>query len=350
MTSNSTKVQGFYLLFDPGLTRMDGSDVGAETPLAALLPDVSSGMINIVNPGSSDSQARLQLYGANGTVLATSNRLLPARGRLFLPASTTFNRQLTADNYVTVSASTPFVAAVLFADPFDKYLAALNGQLLSGGATRLYSPQFVNGGGWSSEMNIVNLENRAGTATLRFISNDGTQLGTTVTRPIAANGMIKIVGHSAFGLPVSDLLVEGYVIIESNSPRLNGSVRFGDPQKRQFQTALPFVQQLRKSVLFAQVAQGVYNFFTGTAVLNPNSRAIEVLIEVFDDVGKMVSSGKRTIVPNGRVTVVLSEIDPTLQLSKGYFKVTSADDFASFAVFGTGDLSVLSAIPPQLPD
>lgn len=350
MTSSSTKLQGFYLLLDPNLTHMDGSDVGAETPLAALLPDVSSGMINIVNPGAVEASARVQLYGANGTVLNTVNRLLPSRGRMFQPVNLVFNRQIAADNYVTVSSSSPMVAAVLFSDPFDKYLAALNGQPLTGGATRLFSPQFVNGGGWNSEMNIVNLENRAGTVTLRYISNDGSPLGNPVTRSISANGMIKIVGHSLFGLPASELLVEGYVIIESNGPRLNGSVRFGDPQKLLFQTALPFVQQLRKAVLFSQVAQGAYNFFTGTAVLNPNNRAIEALIEIFDDKGTLVASGKRTIVPNGRVTVVLSEIDPTLQLSKGYFKVTSVDDFASFAVFGTGDLAVLSAIPPQLPN
>jgi hypothetical protein len=275
---------------------------------------------------------------------------LPGHGRVFQPATLLFNRQITADNYVSISADAPIVPAVLFSDPFDKYLAALNGQPLSGGATRLYSPQFANGGPYASEMCIVSMENRAGQVTLRYISNDGSQLGNTVTRNIAANGMIRIVGHTIFGLVASDQLVEGYVLIESNGPRLNGSVRFGDPQKLQFQTALPFVKELRKSVLFAQVAQGVYGFFTGTAILNPNNRAIEVLIEVFDSNGTRVSTGTRTIVPNGRVTVVLSEIDPNLQLSEGYFKITSADDFAGFAVFGTNDLSVLSAVPPQLPN
>ena len=350
MTSSSTKLQGFYLLFDPALTTLDGSDVGAETPQEAVLPDVSSGLINIVNPGSTETLTRLQLRGPGGEAVATVTRVLPGHGRVFQPATLLFNRQIAADNYVSISSEAPIVPAVLFSDPFDKYLAALNGQPLSGGATRLYSPQFANGGPYSSEMCVLNMENRAGQVTLQFISNNGSQLGNTVTRNIAANGMIRIVGHTIFGLVASDQLVEGYVLIESNGPRLNGSVRFGDPQKLQFQTALPFVKELRKSVLFAQVAQGVYGFFTGTAILNPNNRAIEVLIEVFDSNGTRVSTGTRTIVPNGRVTVVLSEIDPNLQLSEGYFKITSADDFASFAVFGTNDLSVLSAIPPQLPN
>jgi len=87
-------------------------------------------------------------------------------------------------------------------------------------------------------MCIVSMENRAGQVTLRYISNDGSQLGNTVTRNIAANGMIRIVGHTSLAWwlpPVSG----SYVLIESNGPRLNGSVRFGDPQKLQFQTALP---------------------------------------------------------------------------------------------------------------
>jgi hypothetical protein len=137
MTSSSTKLQGFYLLFDPALTMMDGSDVGPETPQEAVLPDVSSGLINIVNPGNSDTVARLQLRGPGGAIVATATRGFPARGRLFLPATQLFNRQIPGDNYVTISADSPIVPAVLFADPFDKYLAALNGQPVSGGTTRL---------------------------------------------------------------------------------------------------------------------------------------------------------------------------------------------------------------------
>jgi len=101
---------------------------------------------------------------------------------------------------------------------------------------------------------------------------------------------------------------------------------------------------------FCPVAQGVYGFFTGTAILNPNNRAIEVLIEVFDSNGTRVSTGTRTIVPNGRVTVVLSEIDPNLQLSEGYFKITSADDFAGFGRIRHQRSFRAVAVPPQLPN
>lgn len=199
-------------------------------------------------------------------------------------------------------------------------------------------------------MNIINLEDRPGQVTLRYIRNDGTQIGVPVLRAIPALGMFKIVGPLLFGLPDGgELLVEGYVLIESDGPRLNGSVKFGDPGKRRFQSALPFVANLRKSVLYSQVAQGVFNFFTGAAILNPNATAITVRIDVFDSAGTLVASGERTIVPFGRVTVVLSEIDPTLSLNQGYFTVTSDGEFASFAVFGTGDLEILSAIPPQIP-
>lgn len=353
MTSDNSKARGFFLLFDPALNVMDGADVGPETPREAVLPEVSSALINVVNPNDSEAIAVIRLRGTGGDILDTSSRVIPGRGRLLLPATTVFGISPAADNYVTISSESPLVPFSLMQGITTatdlKYISALNGQAASSGGTLLYCPQFVNGDGYASEMNIVNLEDRPGQVTLRYIRDNGTQIGNTVVRPIAALGMIKIVGPSDFSITAGEILEQGYVVVESNGPRINGSVKFGDPQKARFQSALPFVSTLRKAVLFSQVAQGVSNFFTGAAVLNPNPAAIRILIEVFDSSGVRVASGERTIVPNGRVTVVLSEIDPALVLSKGYFRITSADNFASFAVFGTGDLAVLSAIPPQIP-
>jgi hypothetical protein len=307
----------------------------------------------VVNPNNADSLAVFQVRGNAGSVLATANRLLPPFAKMLVPATSLFVpplRGIPSDSYVTVSSELPLVTLTLLGDQLQsKFIAALNGQANSGGGTLLYCPQFVNDAFYASEMNIINLENRPGLISLRYIGDNGTSIGSEATRVIPALGTIKVIGPSIFGIDPAVRPEQGYVVIDGNGIRLTGSVKFGDPAKERFQTALPFVSTLRKSVLFSQVAQGVSGFFTGAAVLNPGSTAITITTDVYDSGGVRKTGGTKTIPPRGRVVFLLSEFDSALALSKGYFRITSADNFASFAVFGMIDLRVLSAIPPQIP-
>ena len=130
-----------------------------------------------------------------------------------------------------------------------------------------------------------------------------------------------------------------------------GSVVFGDPGRTQFSSALPLVSTLRNEVVFSQVASDD-TYFTGVAILNPNDSVATAKIEVFNARGTLVASTERNIPPAQRISSVLTEYFPDNLLiqdqSSGYIKVTADRDVASFALFGTRNLSVLSAVPPQV--
>lgn len=71
-------------------------------------------------------------------------------------------------------------------------------------------------------------------------------------------------------------------------------------------------------------------------------------IEVFDSAGARLASKQETIRAKQRRSALLTEYFPALlgrEIDAGYIKVAS--DRPGFALFGTRDLSVLSAIPPQ---
>jgi hypothetical protein len=139
------------------------------------------------------------------------------------------------------------------------------------------------------------------------------------------------------------------VEITSNGPRLAGSVVFGDPARSRFSASLPLVSAPRTNMIFSQVASDA-TYFTGLAIINSNTSAVTVSIEVFNKNGERIAGKSESIAARKRKSQLLTEYFPELvglNISSGYIKVTSDRNVASFALFGTADLSVLAAVPPQ---
>jgi hypothetical protein len=156
------------------------------------------------------------------------------------------------------------------------------------------------------------------------------------------------VGPAIFGIR-GGALTEGYVKIQGSS-RFAGSVRFTDPQQIAFGSALNLVTTGQEDTYYSHVAQDD-QFFTGIAAINPGTRTAVVTINVYDTVGRQVASGAAQIPPGGRFSKLLAELVGTLPaMSKGYFQVRSTEPLVSFALFGTWNGSVLSAIPAQSPN
>ena len=99
------------------------------------------------------------------------------------------------------------------------------------------------------------------------------------------------------------------------------------------------------------VSATVAIFFTGLAILNPNDVQANAIIQVFNKDGEVIASKIEILPPRGRRTRLLTEYFPQLtaeDLDSGYIEVTSIRGLAGFALFGAIDLSVLSAVPPQI--
>jgi hypothetical protein len=158
--------------------------------------------------------------------------------------------------------------------------------------------------------------------------------------------------ESAAGMPSAptDVVTQGYIQILSNGVRLAGSVVFGDPDKSTFSAALPMVSRLEDSIVFSQVASNE-TYFMGIAIINPNGTAVNVTLELYTDKGDLIASTGFPLAGGQRVAKLLTQYLPELEgenLSSGYARILSDQGIAGFALFGTQDLSVLSAIPPQV--
>jgi hypothetical protein len=350
--STVSKVVGFFLTFNDTLSILDGADVSGSVLNTFMLPEIEDQgftQIHVVSPDEA-GEVRLQLYGSdgnakgaaavrkvekNGAVAESFNELFPG-----VPAN--------ASDYIR-GTSTTGVVTFEYLGKTEQYVEGLNGQDGNTGATILYSPQYVVGGGFRTTLSIVNVEGVSGTVTLELFGDDGKGIGTPKTVAIAANGKVHISDQSFLADPTAGL-VQGYVRITSSGPKLVGSVVFGDPERKQFSSSLPLVSRLASAFVFGQVASNDV-YYTGIAMLNPNDTAASMTIDVYNRNGERIATKMEDLPSKGRVSKLLIQYFPELKdqnISSGYIKVTSDKGVASFALFGTHSSSVLSAIPAQV--
>ena len=350
--SSIEAVTGFTLIFDSSLSMMDGAAV-SDTPLTQFLfteiDDSGFTMLNIANPNLFQANLRLQLVQSNGVVSATASRTVNANGVLAETLTDLFpGANPTSNDYVRAFSDAGVTPFQLMGKE-HQYLKALNGQDLYSGATTLYSPQYVVGGGYQTTLSITNLDKVEGSLVLRLIGDDGSQIGATHMMPIAPEGKVYISDPSFFGISAGEP-VQGYVEVISNGPKIVGSVSFGDPEQQAFATSLPLVSQLEDSMVFSQVASDS-TYYTGLAMLNPNAEDATATIDLYKADGTLEAS-MTVIIPAGeRISRLLDQLFPEIAgqaKTSGYIRVQSDRGIAGYSVFGTRNLNTLSAVPAQI--
>jgi hypothetical protein len=352
--SSENRLVGFFLVFDDSLSVLDGVDVSAATVQSAVISEIEDlgfTRIHVVNPDTKPTQIDFELVNSGGSLktvpvmrtVGPDGAVVEALDTLFpgiTPAASDYLRVVSARN-ITVFA---------LEGQTQKYIVGLNGQDATAGSSVLYSPQYVVGGGqWRTAVSVVNLEGASANVTLKLFGDDGVQIGSSRSETIPPRGKLYI-GDQKYFLDPGTKLTQGYLSIQSDGPRLAGSVVFGDPARQRFASALPLVSSLQDKLVFSQLASND-TYFTGLAVLNPNKTTAKVSIEVYDENGNIIASKVEEISPGRRLSQLLTQYFPGLNgqnRSSGYFRLSSDQKVASFALFGTGDLNVLSAIPPQI--
>lgn len=353
LESASTDVCGFFLTFDSEMSFMDGANFSdgrmRNFAFTEVQPD-GGNKINIVNSNPEDAAVTLELVNANGTVRSSRSRIILKNGAL---AADLFDDLFAgiepdASDYVRASAAKgmqPF--QILQQAQGD--ISALAGQDLTTGGTTLYSPQYVLGGPYRTHLSVLNLDSREGTVQFRFVSEEGYQIGATQYLSIPANGKAYIDDQSFFLEHNAESMVTGYVEILSDGIRLAGSTAFGDINGETFSAALALVSSLQKSVIFSHVASDDL-YFTGIAILNPNTSQATATLELYAADGTLIETVSEFIPAGQRKARLLfqyfSHLARNDQIS-GYVRLISDKPVASFSLFGTHNLSILSAIPPQ---
>ncbi len=354
--SSTVKLAGFFMGFDSQLSLLDGSEIASTLLNSFVLPEIADQdftKILVSNPNPQDASMRFYLITAEGSLKATSDKTIRANATLTADLLDEIfpGVNVAASDHVRVS-STKGLLAYETLGKTSKDIAILAGQDTRGSATQLYSPQYVVGGPWRTTLSIVNLEGVAGTLTLKLISDSGVQIGPTIFRNIAAGGKLYVSDQTFFTDSVvsnPDQVVQGYVEVTGLGLRLTGSVVFGDAKQGIFSSALPLVSDLKQSVIFSHVASDE-RYFTGLAILNPNDNNATATIDLYGSDGALQASATQLIPVHQRRSRLLTEYFPALvgqSRTSGYFKVTVDRGVACFALFGTRDLSVLSAIPAQ---
>ena len=323
-----------------------------ETLTAFILTEIEDQgftQLHLVNPAGDSATITIDLLKADGIQrVAAVTRRVQGNGTLDEFFTDLFPGVVpVASDYIRVSSDQGVV-------PFQSlgksslYVEGLQGQDARGGATTLYSPQyFVGGQRWRSTLSVVNLDSQPGLVTIRFIGDDGTQIGPTNEIPISDKGKIYIPDQSF--LDGDDTLIQGYLEITSNGPKLAGSAVFGDQGRSVFFAASPLVSKLHEAVIFSQLASNDI-YFTALALINPNDTVAHATIDVFDSEGGLVVTRMVSIPAGERKSQLLTEYFPDLvgqNCSSVSIRVTSDIGLASLALFGAHDLSVLSAVPGQ---
>jgi hypothetical protein len=350
--SSSDAVTGFTLIFDAGLSMLDGAPVSDEPMTQFVFTEIDDrGFtdIHVANANNAPANIRFDLMQSNGMVRTTVRRTVNPLGAVAESIYSLFPGVAPESNdYLRIISDLAVVPFQLMGK-MSQYIEALNGIDLYGGATTLYSPQFVMGGAYRSTLSIANLEDREGTLTLRMVGDNGAQIGATQMLRITGSGKVYISDPSFFGLQSGEM-VQGYIEILSNGPRLAGNVIFGDPEMTTFATALPLVSQLESSLVFGQVASD-QTYFTGLALLNPNYEDAVATVDIYKADGTLDDSITITIPARQRVSKLLTQFFPALlgqNRSSGHIRVTVDQGIAGFSVFGTHDLNCLSAVPAQI--
>jgi hypothetical protein len=350
--SDTANAHGFFMVFDKDLNFMDGANF-EDTKLADFaFTDVRTdgyNKISIINNNSNAATVVFNLIRENGAVRSSQSRVIPKMGSLTADLfGDIFEGTLPdAADYVRVKSSEGVQSFELMRQK-EGDIAALTGQDMSAGSAVLYSPQYAVGGYIRTTMSVINLDSVPGTVTFRFMDENGVQQGSTRTLPIAPNGKLCIEDQAFFLTPDSKTLVAGYVEIRSSGVRITGSTVFGDSKQLSSLTALALVSDPQTSLLFSQIASNDV-YYTGLAFLNPSLIDAHINIKAYDRDGSLIGSKNETLKAGQRVsrtiTQYISEIIGKNQTG-GYVLVTSDSPIASYALFGTTNSSLMSAITP----
>ncbi len=353
INSSSPLVSGFFLTFDTGFTLMDGATMSSSLLDSFVFPEsLSQGFTDILlgNPNGASARVDIDLVKTDGTIRSTFQTSIPpfatytgdlARN-MFATAS------ISPSDYLRLTASVPLVPYE-FTGNASKDIAVVAGQASTSGATTLYAPQYAVGGPYDSSLSILNLDSTPGTVTLTLFAGNGLPLGNRQIMSIAGNGKIFISDPSFFFGTLPTQLTDGYVVIASDGVHLSGIEMFSDAQNGIFLTSLPLISSLQQMEILSDLASDT-SYFTGLAILNPNTVDATVTIQVYTATSQLDQSLTLTVPAGNRISRLLTEYFPQLngqsRLS-GYIKITADQGIACFGVFGTNSLSVLSAIPAQ---
>ena len=351
-----------------------GPAASAEALIVPFGPDTDGSMdLTLFNPQSAASAVVLLVMAPDGSTIGSGQVIVPPLGTIsaninaFVP-QTAFTPQNALDPHPaftqgkeishvvvrTVSnvlgASRPvYVVGTLnaFSDNaqgvvgphFDP--ALIPGLPASSGATAAIFPMFVQGGDYSTLVQIINPSNVSTSATLTITGTDGQHLSANpAVVQIPANGSVRVGLSTLFSLPTG--LQVGSLEVDSAAPVIS-SVALASVAQNGIVVMQP-AEPANTSFAYRTRAADL-QFFLGLALRNTSATPANLTILSIPDDGSGVSSSSWTIPPSALASKSLTELSASR--GAGFIYVTSDAPVIAQALEGRVDNSMLAGLPPM---
>jgi hypothetical protein len=349
--SSAPDVAGFFVVFDGDLASLSGANLSAYPLSSLVFPGVSpEAMIRVMlrNPGDTAAVIACDLVKTDGSIIGSVSRTIDAGSSLAATVMELFaGVAAPRDSYLRITSDQPLYGYE-FLESNAQWISVLTRPPAGPGTKTLYAAQYVYGGPWTSEISVINADIIQDTLTLRWMADDGNQIGGTCTAALPGFGKVQLTNPSCFAVTPQQIQ-QGYVEIKAGQSGIMGSIVLRDLEGSRPATSLPLLSELRTSYIIPHVASDE-TYFTGIAILNPGDSYATVTTQVLDSSGGVVATLSEHLPSQNRKSRVLTEMFPGLigrKLLSGYIRITSDQPLAVFALFGTNDLATLLALPAQ---
>jgi hypothetical protein len=311
------------------LTTEAGVAASAPTTAARIFVDYSTANgtdsgVAVVNPSSGMITLNVQLNNAQGSVTTCPNQTVPANGHLARFAS-----QLCPSipnpflGTLTLSSSTPFVATTLMSgtnshgEPLYNSLPVATPNSPPAGSY-LYFSQFADGGGFSTEILLMNLTSTSISGTVSFTDdngravalNFGPSIGSTSTLSyyIPGNGMQKFT--TTGWTPGTPLQAGAVVVTSAAGPLPSAAVVFSSYNGTgglASQAGVLNSPVTTNSRMYVEKSASPLTRDTGVAIVNPNSSVATVQLNLVSFDGWFTAANTITLPAYGHMAAFIDE-------------------------------------------
>ncbi|PYS51864.1 MAG: hypothetical protein DMG13_17875 [Acidobacteria bacterium] len=318
-----------------------GSRLLTRGRLAARTTGLVRSGLAIANPNSEPAAVSFFFTDENGNDLGSGTGTIPANGQIanFLDEAP-FNGPSTFGGSFTFDSSKPVSVVALRGlvnERSEFLITTLPVADLSSSASTSSAvfPHFADGGGWTSEIMLVNAADTAISGALQFADPSGQpssvtlngQTGTTFSYAIPPRSARQFVTSGSSGAVRAGTV---WILPAENSAAPAGSLVFsyGRSGIRVTEAGVPLVPAGTAFRIYAESSDSIQS---GIAIANASSSPATVRLELIDMNGASVAGTTFALAGNAQVASFVSEISGLQMLSlpfRGLLRLTSTSPVA----------------------
>ena len=329
----------------------------ATTLVSVANPNVTPVTLEVTYVPSDHGQPALSGVSSQSEALLQRTLEIPGKGFIFGSLPELLEQALSVSGgyvEVEVKEGQGVVAFELVRLDDQETVLGLNASFASSGPD-LFSAQLASGPEVFTSLKFVNTSDQNRELTITPVAETGSKLADPSTVNLGPGQSFEQDAAGLFGfgetngtLATQGTTVVGSVRVQVSGGGVVGDVIFGDPVDLGYAAALPLQKTPFSEAVFSQVAN-MPGFFTGMAFFNTGMETAEIRIQVFSAEG--VQSGDATVLlgPGKRISKLVPEFDlATAGQARGFIRIISSQPLIAQQLFGTSDLSLLSATPPTI--